>query len=133
MKDNNEEYIAEKELYDYLTLLFGYAFLRQDEIDGFALKASATEAYKALKHRIKSEVVKISRSGRLKAWTDASEKTELLESYGISLIRKLLKAGKSVDEIPANIVIPSAAAMAASHIQQVISAFSSVNVVNPNA
>jgi hypothetical protein len=133
LKDNHEEYIAEKHLYEYLTLLFGYAFLTHDRIDGFALKATVAEAYKALKHRIKSNVVKISRGGKLKAWIDASEKSESLDSYGINLIQRLLKAGKSVDEIAEDVVIPLAAAMAASHIQQVISNLSSVNLVCPNA
>jgi hypothetical protein len=35
MKDKDEGYIAEKELYDHLTLLFGYAFLTRDAMDGF--------------------------------------------------------------------------------------------------
>jgi hypothetical protein len=131
LKDNKD---AEKELYDHLTLLFGYAFLEHDEIDGFELKASAAEAYKALRHRIKSNVVKISRSGLFKAWADADGKNGSLDSYGVNLIRRLLKAGKSADEI-VDIVIPSAAAMAASQIQQVISHLSSVNdlLVYPNA
>lgn len=120
MKDNDEGYIAEKELYDHLTLLFGYAFLTRDEIDGFALKATATEAYRTLRHRIKSDLVKASRTGKSKT---ASGKSGSLDSYGINLIRRLLKAGKSVDEITADIVIPSAAAMAASQIQQVTSIF----------
>lgn len=131
LKDNNE-YIVEKNLYDHLTLLFGYAFLTHDEIDGFALKATAAEAYKALRRRIKSNVVKISRSGKLKAWIDASEKSGSLDSYCINLIQRL-KAGKSVDEIAEDMVIPLAAAMAASHIQQVISHLSSVNLVYRNA
>jgi len=110
---------AEKELYDQLTLLFGYVFLAHDEIDGFALKANAAEAYKTLRHRIKSDIVKATRTGIFKTWTESSEKSGSLGSYGVNLIRRLVKAGKSVDEI-ADIVIPSAAALAASLIQQVI-------------
>ena len=132
MKDNDEGHISEKELYDHLTLLFGYAFLPQDEADGFTLKAAAVEAYKALRHRIKSNLVKISLTGKLKALVEGSGKTGSLDSYGINLIRRLLKAGKSVDEI-ADLVIPSAAAMAASQIQQVISDIFSINLVYPNA
>jgi hypothetical protein len=133
LKDNNDEYIAEKELYDHLTLLFGYAFLTHDEIDDFTLKATAVEAYKKLTHRIKSNVSKISRGGKLNAWIPSSEKSGSLDSYGINLIRRLLKAGKSVDEIAVDFVIPLAAAMAASHIQQVISHLSSTNLVYSNA
>jgi hypothetical protein len=132
LKDNDEGHISEKELYDHLTLLFGYAFLQQDEIDGFTLKATAAEDYKALRHRVRSNVLKISLSGKLKSLVDASGKTGSLGSYGINLIRRLLKAGKSVDEI-ADMVIPSAAAMAASQIQQVIPNICSINIVYPNA
>jgi hypothetical protein len=132
LKDNDEGHISEKELYDHLILLFGYAFLPHDEVDGFTLKATAAEAYKALRHRIKSNVVKISLSGKLRSLVDASGKTGSLNSYGINLIRRLLKAGKSADEI-ADMVIPSAAAMAASQIQQVISDIFSVNLVYTNA
>jgi hypothetical protein len=131
LKDN-EGQISEKEVYDHLTLLFGYAFIPQDEVDGFTLKATAAEAYKALRHRIRSNVVKISLTGKLKALVDAGGKTGSLDSYGINLIQRLLKAGKSVDEI-ADLVIPSAAAMAASQIQQVISDIFPVNLVYPNA
>lgn len=130
MKDGDEEHIAEKELYDHLTLLFGYAFLTRDEIDGFALKATATEAYRTLRHGIKSNLVKVSRNGKSKT---ANGKSGSLDSYGVNLIRRLLKAGKSVDEIAADIVIPSAAAMAASQIQQVFPIFPYINLVCPNA
>jgi hypothetical protein len=132
LKENSEEDIAEKDLYDHLTLLFGYAFLTHDEVDGFALKVTAGEAYKALRSRIKSIVLKIYRSGKLKGWIGTSEKSGSLDSYGINLIRRLLKAGKSVEQI-ADMVIPSAAAMAASQIQQVISYLPCVNLVYPNA
>jgi hypothetical protein len=132
-ESNDEEYFAEGELSDYLTLLFGYVFLTHDEFDGFALKATAAEAYETLCHRIKSNVAKISRGGKLKGWVETGENKGSLDSYGINLIRRLLKAGKSVDEIAMNIVTPSAVAMAASHIQQVIFDLSSTDLVCPNA
>jgi len=87
LKDDDADYIAEKQLYDQLTLLFGYIFLTHDETKGFALRDSAAEAYKALRDRIKSNVVKISRGRKLNAWFNASEKAGSLDSYGINLIQ----------------------------------------------
>jgi hypothetical protein len=108
---------AEKRLYEHLTLLFGYAFLKNDEIHGFTLKAKATKTYKALVQQIKSNVGSARRGGKLKELIDG--KSGSLDSYGVNLIQRLAKAGKSVDEIAVDIVIPTAAAIVASHVMQV--------------
>jgi linoleate 10R-lipoxygenase len=118
---------AEEEFYDRLILLFGYVFLPRDEVNGFALKRAVVEAYKSLNRDIKSNVANISRVGKLMNGDAA------LKSYGIHLIRRLLKAGKSVEGIATDIVLPAAAAMAASHIQQVVQSPSHlIYVVFPN-
>jgi hypothetical protein len=115
LKDSAEE----KRLYEHLTLLFGYAFLKNDEIHGFTLKEKATETYKALQHQIKSNVASARRGGK---WKELIEgKSGSLDSYGVNLIQRLVKAGKSVDEIAVDIVIPTASAIVASHVVQVLS------------
>jgi hypothetical protein len=101
---------GEADLYDRLSLLFGYVFLTHDDYNDFALKQTVTEAYKALRHDIKSHVANVSRGENGGA--------SALGSYGVHLIRRLLKAGKTVDEVT-NIVISSASALVANHIQQV--------------
>jgi hypothetical protein len=122
--------IGEEELYKRLGLLFGYAFLTNNEYDGFSLQPTAIEAYKALTHQIKSNVASIERGGKSHA---AGGKKGLLDSYGPDLIRRMLKAGNSVDEVAMNIVIPAAAAMLASHIEQVFFKMSSADLVCQNA
>lgn len=123
----------EKQLFDQLTLLFGYVFLANDEVDGFTLKAKAVRTYKALMHEIKSNISKIRRSGKLKELLDVGGKKGSLDSYGINLILRLLKGGKSIDEIAVDIVAPTASAMVASHVLQVISQRSpKTDLVYPN-
>lgn len=116
LKDDGDHF-AEKEFYDRLILLFGYVFLPRDEVNGFALKEAIIEAYKSLGHEIKSNVAKVSRGEKLMELMNGDT---ALKSYGMHLIQRLLKAGKSVKEIAIDIVLPAAAAMVASHIQQVI-------------
>jgi len=111
LKDG-EDHRAEKELYDRLILLFGYIFLTRDEVDGFAQRGDVIDAYKSLSKELKSHLGKTNGG-------------DMLKSYGSNLIRRLLKEGKSVDQVATNIVLPAAAAMAASHIQQVIHLISS--------
>ena len=111
LKDGEDDR-AEKELYDRLILLFGYIFLTRDEVDGFAQRGDVIDAYKSLSKELKSHLGKTNGG-------------DMLKSYGSNLIRRLLKEGKSVDQVATNIVLPAAAAMAASHIQQVIHLISS--------
>lgn len=111
-----KDHFVEEELYDRLTLLFGYVFLPRDEVNGFALKGAVEEAYKSLSREIKSYVAKVSRSGKPKGLNQDAT----LKSYGVHLIRRLLNAGKSVEDVATDIVLPTAAAMAASHIQRVV-------------
>jgi len=111
LKDGEDDR-AEKELYDRLILLFGYIFLTRDEVDGFAQRGEVIDAYKSLSKELKSHLGKTNGG-------------DMLKSYGSNLIRRLLKEGKSVDQVATNIVLPAAAAMAASHIQQVIHLISS--------
>jgi hypothetical protein len=111
--------ISEKELYDSLSLLFGYVYLTHDDYDGFRLKAAAVKAYKGISDLIKSSVAKIAKGGKVKVETGGEVQNELLDSYGGELIRRMLKAGKTADEVAKNIVMPCAVAMMANNIQQV--------------
>jgi hypothetical protein len=119
------ETITEQQLHDSLCTLFGYVFLANDEIAGFSLKASATDAYKTLSGLVRSHVAAISRGGKIKSWADSAEQQGYLKSYGNNLIRRLLKAGKAVDEVTKDI-ISIATVATANNIQQV-SHFRSLN------
>jgi hypothetical protein len=112
------EPLTEKDLYDILGALFGYVFLDSDEVVGFKLKESVIPAYKALAELVKFNVTLVSRGGKLKSWADDVEKRGFLDSYGNNLIRRLVKAGKSIDEIVKDIM-PTAAASTANQGQQV--------------
>ena len=113
---HDEDHSAKEELYDRLILLFGYVFLSRDEVNGFALKRTVIEAYKSVSHEIKSNVENVSRDGKLRELMSGDA---ALKSYGIHLIRRLLKSGKSVERVATDIVLPAATAIVASHIQQV--------------
>jgi len=121
--------LSYKRFYDHLSLLFGYVFLTNDDFNGFALRPAVLKAYKTLDNHIKSHVTKISRAGNLKALMDEGDNQGLLGSYGGNLIQRLLKAGKTVDDITKNIIIPSAVTMVANLIQQVTPYPFSANLV----
>src|ERR1700737_4521863 len=108
--DSKKEPLTEKQLYDILSVLFGYVFLNNDEIAGFSLKRSATDAYKVLRKLIRCNIATVSRGGKLKSWVDGVEKKGFLDSYGNNLIRRLLKAGRTIDEITEDIMAMSTAA-----------------------
>jgi hypothetical protein len=115
---SKREPLTEKELYEILAALFGYVFLNTDEVVGFSLKAAVTEAYKTLSELVKFNVATVSRGGKVKSWADGLDKNGFMESYGNNFIRRLLKAGKTIDEITKEIV-PTAAAGTANQGQQV--------------
>jgi hypothetical protein len=116
--DSKREPLTEKQLYSILSVLFGYVFLNNDEIAGFSLKGSATDAYKVLSELIRCNIATVSRGGKLKSWVDGVEKNGFLDSYGNNLIRRLLKAGKTIDEITRDIM-PMATTATANQGQQV--------------
>lgn len=117
--DSKKEPLTEKQLYDILAVLFGYVFLNNDETVGFALKTIVTEAYNTLSKLVKSNVTIVARGGKIKSWLDSVEKNGHLASYGNKLIQRLLKGGKTVDEITKDIM-PTAAAATANQGQQVL-------------
>jgi hypothetical protein len=116
--NSKREPLTEKQLYEILAVLFGYVFLNTDEVVGFSLKAAVTEAYKTLSELVKFNVALVARGGKIKSWVDGIEKNGFLDSYGNNFIRRLLKAGKTIDEITKEIV-PTAAAGTANQGQQV--------------
>jgi hypothetical protein len=92
--------------------------LDKDEVAGFSLREKATEANETLTKLVRSNVAAVSRGRILKPWVDDVKADGHLDSYSNALIKKSLKAGKSIDEITKEI-IPTAAAAFANQIQQV--------------
>ena len=110
---------TEKQLYDILAVLFAYVFLDRDEAVSFKLRKIATKACEALCTLVKFNVREVSVGGFIKKLADNFKEDGFLDSYGNAFIRRLLKAGKSVDEITW-IIMPTAAAATANQGQQVI-------------
>jgi linoleate 8R-lipoxygenase / 9,12-octadecadienoate 8-hydroperoxide 8R-isomerase len=123
---------TEKQLYDILALLFGYVFLDRDETASFKIRKIAAKACDALATLVKFNVKEVSLGGWIKKAADGISKDGFLDSYGNSFIRKLLDAGKSIDEITW-IIMPTAAAGTANQGQQVVSSSSPLTIVYPNA
>jgi hypothetical protein len=119
---NKTQILTDKHLYDLLSTVFSHMCLDKDEVAGFSLKEKATEANETLTKLVRSNVVAVSRGRILKPWVDDVKTDGHLDSYCNSLIRKSLKAGKSIDEITKEI-IPTAAAAFANQIQQVYLSF----------
>jgi hypothetical protein len=117
-KDKNFPF-TEKQLYDILALLFGYVFLDKDETASFKIRKIAAKASAALAELVKFNVKEVSLGGWVKKAADGIRKDGFLDSYGNNFIRRLLDAGKSIDEI-IWIIMPTAAAGTANQGQQVV-------------
>lgn len=117
--EKNPRYpFTEKQLYDILALLFGYVFLDRDEASSFKIRKIAAKACEALSTIVKFNVKEVSFGGYFKKLSDNFKEDGFLNNYGNDFIRRLLKAGKSVDEITW-IIMPTAAASTANQGQQV--------------
>ena len=115
---SSKEPLTEKQMYDILSALFGYVFLDKDETASFKLRVAVMEAYKLLSELVKANVALVSHGGKVKSWADGLHPDGFLDSYGNNLIRRLVKAGKSIDAIVTDI-LPTAAASTANQGQQV--------------
>jgi linoleate 8R-lipoxygenase / 9,12-octadecadienoate 8-hydroperoxide 8R-isomerase len=109
---------TEKQLYDILALLFGYVFLDRDETQSFTIRALTAQAASGLAELIKVNVTEISLGAWIKKLVDGIQKDGFLDSYGNTLIRRLLAEGMSIDEV-VWVIIPTAAAGTANQGQQV--------------
>src|ERR1700737_1554661 len=96
---SSKEPLTEKQMYDILSALFGYVFLDKDETASFKLRVAVMEAYKLLSELVKANVALVSHGGKVKSWADGLHPDGFLDSYGNNLIRRLVKAGKSIDAI----------------------------------
>jgi hypothetical protein len=117
------EPITEKQMWDILAILFGYVFLDRDEVSSFALHEAVNTYYKMLAQLVRFNVATVSHGGKVKSWLDGIEKDGFLDSYGNNFIRRMLKAGKTIDQITKDIM-PTAAASTANQGQQVSHFFS---------
>jgi len=107
-----------KDLYLGLSILFAYVFLDGDTCSSFKLRANAKKATEKLKKLVRAIVlaVKIGEEFHLSKLFDASSSGRFLSDYGREMIERLLKGGKKVDEVVAEI-LPTAAASVATQAQ----------------
>jgi len=108
---------TEKQLYDIFALLFGYVFLDRDETASFTIRTLAKQACDAVAELVKINVNEVSIGAWIKKLVDGIQKDGFLDSYGNTLIRRLLEQGMSIEEI-VWIILPTAAAGTANQGQQ---------------
>jgi hypothetical protein len=120
VKDSGESHlgVSTKDLYLGLAILFAYVFLDGDTSRSFKLRASAKKATEKLKKlvRLVVQAVALGEHLHLNRLFDASSSGRLLSDYGRHMIERLLKGGKKVDEVVAEI-LPTAAASVATQAQ----------------
>jgi hypothetical protein len=107
-----------KELYLGLAVLFAYVFLDGDTAKSFKLRAGAKTATQKLSKLIKVvvEAVAFGKHLYLNKLFDMGGGGKLLGDYGKHMIERLIRDGKKVDEVVAEI-IPTAAASVATQAQ----------------
>lgn len=121
LKDNNDpspDAYTPRELSDALALLFGYVFLDLEPTDSLRNRiAAATEAQQM--GTIMAKSVSNAKDNVIKRFMQVLGRTETGGgSYGPQLVNRLLREGKSVDEVVWTI-IPTAAAACATQAQGV--------------
>ncbi|GIC94665.1 peroxidase/cytochrome P450 family protein [Aspergillus udagawae] len=115
-KDLSPEAYSPRELSDALALLFGYVFLDLEPTDSLKIRiAAATEAQRM--GAIMAKSVSNARDSFVRRFMQALGRSEAgAASYGPQLVNRLLREGKSVDEVVWTI-IPTAAAACATQAQ----------------
>lgn len=110
-----------KDLYLGLAVLFAYVFLDGDTSKSFKLRARARNAGERLKRliRLVVEAVAIGEHLHVNKLFDMSRSGKLLSDYGRHMIERLIRSGKTVDEVVAEI-IPTAAASVPTQAQAMV-------------
>ena len=101
-----------------LHFLFGYVFPRQRRSPIVQNQITWRKSCQALSTLVTFNVKEVRLGGWVKKLADGIKKDGFLDSYGNSLIRRLLDAGMPFEEI-VWIIIPTAAAATANQGQQV--------------
>jgi hypothetical protein len=117
-KDPSPDAYTPRELSDSLSLLFGYVFLDLEPTDSLRNRmAAAAEAQRM--GTIMAKSVSNARGSVVRRFMQALGRSEATPgSYGQELVNRLLREGKSVDEVVWTI-IPTAAAACATQAQGV--------------
>ena len=115
------------QLYLALSVLFAYVFLDLDTARSFKLRAGAKTATDKISKLVRAvcEAVRIGSVVRLGEIFPTGAAGQLLEDYGVQLIKRLFEGGKSVDEVVWTIIPTAAAAVAtqAQHFTQMLDVF----------
>jgi hypothetical protein len=120
IKDSGDPLIgtSTKDLYLGLAVIFAYVFLDGDTTKSFKLRASAKAATEKLSKliRVVVEAVAFGKHLHLHKIFDMGSSVRLLSVYGRHMIERLIRAGKTVEEVVAEI-IPTAAGSVATQAQ----------------
>lgn len=97
--DSAKDGITDQEFFDMLRTIFAYASLDLDDTKSFGLRANARRAALALGgiYRNICEAVKEERFHTLKEMLGVG--IDVMQDYGLNLIRRLFESGMSVDEV----------------------------------
>ncbi|KIW60956.1 hypothetical protein PV05_01130 [Exophiala xenobiotica] len=125
--DLNPAAVEVDQLYLALSVLFAYVFLDGDTASSFKLRAGAKTATDQLAKLVKlvCEAVQVGGFFHLGELFPMGQAGQLLEDYGIRLLKRLLEGGKSVDEVVWEIIPTAAAAVAtqAQHFTQMLDVY----------
>lgn len=106
------------QLYLALSVLFAYVFLDMDTARSFKLRSGAKQAGDQLSKLIKlvCTEVQVGSYMHLNGLFNLGQSGKLLRDYGVKLIERFLKIGKSIDDV-VGAVLPTAAAAVATQAQ----------------
>jgi hypothetical protein len=123
IKDSEETLVgaSTKELYLGLAVVFAYVFLDADTTRSFKLRAGARTATQKLSKLVRL-VVRAVAAGEhlhLNKFFDMGSSAKFLSGYGRHMIERLIRGGKTADEVVAEI-IPTAAGAVATQAQAMV-------------
>ena len=112
------------QLYLAMAVLFAYVFLDLDTARSFKLRSGAKSATDGIAKLIKlvCEAVHIGKVLHLDTLFSMGKSGQMLQDYGVNLIKRLFDGGKSVDDVVYAIIPTAAAAVAtqAQHFSQML-------------
>jgi linoleate 10R-lipoxygenase len=100
--------LTEWEFFEATGAIFTFLFFNGDEGSGLKLKNGTQQAYDQLVQLLKVNVTAVKDLGAIdKAIDDLKHETGFVKLYGDNLIRRMLKAGYSIDSIIVQILLTS--------------------------
>ncbi|KAF2141807.1 uncharacterized protein K452DRAFT_287766 [Aplosporella prunicola CBS 121167] len=117
-KKNPRGVFSEHEMYMALAVIFTCIFFDMDPAKSFPLHRAANAVSKSLGKIIEANVKSVSLTGVISNLADSYRENEsFLKDYGVHMVRRLLDAGLSAEEVTWSQVFPTACAMVPNQAQ----------------